>query len=749
MDEGSNSKREPTPEDDDPLKPMRTLVDLEADVSAAVIRDCKLDACVGWFSEKIRALRRSAKVEKTADWIKGWPDVTSLAPETAQQVEELRSELKHHLARLMPDEFTEDMDVAADHPDILTRLEKLQDSWNWRYHRYGIRSPPAPSHRIKTLLDGLLRSHEVRLPGTRSGSEGGHLPLTVEEATVTRGYFTEACKRLRTAIEDENSSALFACGGSIPVVDRGQAAAGDKTATTTTTSPVQLYWSTVRSDSTARKLVLPLDGLAPQSSAAALDDLVAACQPASFGRNGEEILDPSYRLAGKIDPANFASSFHPADFGILQMVENVLLPGISEKDLGYEDDGSKKVMSKSARHYRKLRAELYKLNVYSGPSGHFATHVDTPRSESQIGSLVVCLPSQFSGGRLTVRHGGQQSAFNWSESSQSAIQWAAFYSDCEHEIETITEGHRLTLTYNLYITQAPTAKIDASSLVLQPQSFPLYNAVHEIFSNPRFMEQGGVLGMFCSHAYAHTSNDAHVRLPRALKGADLVVYSVLKTLGAEVSVLPVLGEDDRAVWDDWEEAIYNSRMYQGLETYLKGGGELPKIQADEFLGAEYGRKYDLDRRWKLLLLIRRVSAVRSGAQIMHSIDSERRRKGKDAETVADRVDEDEAEATEAEGVVDWSDGHFYRKRGTLVAPRLWPYGTTNYGEHSSTEETTMAAWPFLYLPGITWLNRPKHAEMAFSHVTYGNEAGVGTQYSYAAIFAVIPPLEERKKHLAQ
>lgn len=40
MDEGSNSKWEPTPEDDDPLKPMRTLVDLEADVSAAVIRVC-------------------------------------------------------------------------------------------------------------------------------------------------------------------------------------------------------------------------------------------------------------------------------------------------------------------------------------------------------------------------------------------------------------------------------------------------------------------------------------------------------------------------------------------------------------------------------------------------------------------------------------------------------------------------------------------------------------------------------------
>ncbi|PYI16592.1 hypothetical protein BO99DRAFT_217958 [Aspergillus violaceofuscus CBS 115571] len=744
MSEDFDPTREQNTNDDDELKPKRTLADLEADVSAAVIRDCKLDACVGWFSERIRALRRSANIEKTADWIKGWPDVTSLAPETAQQVEELRGELKRHLARLMPDEFTEDMDVATDHPDILKRLER-----NYRSRYAG--SPPALDRRIKALLDGLLRSHEVRLPGTHPESQDDHAPPTTaqEEATMGRRYFTEACTRLRTAIENENSSALFACGGSVPVVDRGQSGSADRAAATTTTGPVQVYWSTARSDSTARKLVLPLDGLAPQSSAAALGDLVADCQPASFGRNGEEILDPSYRLAGKIDPSHFASSFHPADFEILQMVENVLLPGISEKDLGREDDGSKPVVSKSARHYRKLHAELYKLNVYSGPSGHFATHVDTPRSESQIGSLVVCLPSQFSGGRLTVRHGGQQKAFDWSEASQSAIQWAAFYSDCEHEIETITEGHRLTLTYNLYITQAPTAKIDASNLVLQPQSFPLYNAVHEIFSNPRFMEQGGVLGMFCSHAYAHTSNDAHVRLPRALKGADLVVYSVLKSLGAEVSVLPVLGDDDRAVCDDWEEAYYNTSMYQGLQTYFKEGGELPKIKTDEFLGAEYGRKYDLDRRWKLLLLIRRVSAVRCGARILHSIDSKRRRNGKAEETVAGRMDEDEAEAKEAEGVVDWSDGHFYRKRGTLVAPRLWPYDTTHYGEHSSMEETTMAAWPFMYLPGITWLNRPKHAEMAFSHVTYGNEAGVGTQYSYAAIFAAIPPFEERKKHLTQ
>lgn len=62
---------------------------------------------------------------------------------------------------------------------------------------------------------------------------------------------------------------------------------------------------------------------------------------------------------------------------------------------------------------RGLRAELYKLNVYSGPDGVFKPHVDTPRSASQIGRLVVCLPVGFEGGELAVRHLGQEMVHDW------------------------------------------------------------------------------------------------------------------------------------------------------------------------------------------------------------------------------------------------------------------------------------------------------------------------------------------------
>ena len=48
-------------------------------------------------------------------------------------------------------------------------------------------------------------------------------------------------------------------------------------------------------------------------------------------------------------------------------------------------------------------AQLYKLNVYSAPSGKFKSHVDTPRAPEQFGSLVVCLPSPHQGRYLIVK----------------------------------------------------------------------------------------------------------------------------------------------------------------------------------------------------------------------------------------------------------------------------------------------------------------------------------------------------------
>lgn len=99
---------------------------------------------------------------------------------------------------------------------------------------------------------------------------------------------------------------------------------------------------------------------------------------------------------------------------------------------------------------RCVKLDPYKVNVY-GEGGFFKPHVDNPSDHNMIGSLVICLPSPHKGGELLVNHEGLQHVFEFSKHSgdTSRIQWAAFYSDCIHEVKPIVEGHRVTITYSI------------------------------------------------------------------------------------------------------------------------------------------------------------------------------------------------------------------------------------------------------------------------------------------------------------
>lgn len=135
--------------------------------------------------------------------------------------------------------------------------------------------------------------------------------------------------------------------------------------------------------------------------------------------------------------------------------------------------------------------------MYSGPSGKFRPHVDTPRSLQQIGSLVVSLPCDHKGGALLVRHGGKSQTFDWSTPEEDAeygsktplIQWAAFYSDCEHEVLEVTAGHRVTLTYNLYAVRGH-GMLTGQNPVLDCTSLHFYKEARDALANPQYIENG-------------------------------------------------------------------------------------------------------------------------------------------------------------------------------------------------------------------------------------------------------------------
>ena len=291
----------------------------------------------------------------------------------------------------------------------------------------------------------------------------------------------------------DSFSSKFCCGGNVMVQD------------------IRINYKQARDGSEVEVSELVLPG----ADENAMSQFLAASSVASFGKGTEEIVDPSYRDAYKFDPDTMTTSFDLSNTSILTDIEALMVPN------------------------RRIRAELHKLNIYTSPNGHFKSHVDTPRSGEMFGSLVVCFPTQFTGGVLAARHQGQEVTFDWSTSYSSSptpctqlVHWAAFFSDVEHEILPVTSGYRITLTYNLYTVKEMASEIFAWT--------PFYQYLQETLKNPQFMPAGGCLGFDCTHAYVFNHLNEKQLLPSVLKGADYMVFSVAKSLGLNVSVKPIV-----------------------------------------------------------------------------------------------------------------------------------------------------------------------------------------------------------------
>jgi hypothetical protein len=93
-----------------------------------------------------------------------------------------------------------------------------------------------------------------------------------------------------------------------------------------------------------------------------------------------------------------------------------------------------------------------------------------------------------------VRHAGHSVTYDWSTTDEDkpAIYWAAFYSDCEHEVLEVTTGHRVTLTYNLFAVPHRTS-LKGKTEGLDVTGLPLYRAVKEALDEPEFLPHGALL----------------------------------------------------------------------------------------------------------------------------------------------------------------------------------------------------------------------------------------------------------------
>jgi hypothetical protein len=267
---------------------------------------------------------------------KSLPDLATLSKEHEGNFKELQTRLN----RLLPGYLDNNESKIIDD----TRLQwKLKSRWRQVSHRFGDSDGPNSFH--ETLWNILMdqRYREQVLKDETDSSSSTHIARV------------EVCRQLKNLIDAQKSSTPFACGGSIPIRDPDATDDSDSVPRIFSV-PVKIFWAT-SNDSNARKLVLPIDDSTSESSQSTLQKLVDDCPLATFGRGQKDVFDPEYRKAGKMEPSHFSTTFHPANFGIIENIEQRLLPSIS-------------TTTQNSLGFRKLTAELYKLNVRINNAKH-------------------------------------------------------------------------------------------------------------------------------------------------------------------------------------------------------------------------------------------------------------------------------------------------------------------------------------------------------------------------------------------
>lgn len=263
-----------------------------------------------------------------------------------------------------------------------------------------------------------------------------------------------------------------------------------------------------------------------------LRPLVERCTRAAFGMGRKTRYDRRVRDALQIKAEGGAFSilhFDPAAAGILEQIRRELVPQIPDAPT----------------------AELYNLNVYA-TGGHFAPHKDTPRGSDMLGTLVVCLPSQFLNGAFVVKHHGVFQTYNWGDAiskqaEPTRLHWAAFFGDVDHQIERVWGGLRVTLTY-LLRRPTSTQKKTAPNRDRGALNTLVQQKLRALLDDRRFLAKGGTLAFPCSHLYHQDARFQRQQKPlsrqtvSALKGRDHGIAAAAMAEGLEVTLYPYMVE---------------------------------------------------------------------------------------------------------------------------------------------------------------------------------------------------------------
>lgn len=302
--------------------------------------------------------------------------------------------------------------------------------------------------------------------------------------------------------------------------------------------------------------------------------------PAPFGKGSETVFDDKVRRALEI-PA------HRLNFQELN---------------GFFTEHLSRCLGILGKRGSRLSPRLYKLHIYQ-EGGMFKPHRDTIHDPNHVATMVVQLPSEFTGGELVLHHNGA--------TVETEGNIFMFYTDVEHEVRPVTSGVRMVLQFDLYEEADPWSDDDRSICTVEVESGDIepleFSSRFSDISDEKYGEvvKASVVGWFERHKHKHLgfllnhSYGRNLLQPSVLKGGDHDLFQSITEAGYSGELVPTLVYHDDPANDHGEHKVYalpidpitgNPRKEWDMHIYTIGGiigGEtLAQQRSVEYTGNE-------------------------------------------------------------------------------------------------------------------------------------------------------------------
>lgn len=231
-----------------------------------------------------------------------------------------------------------------------------------------------------------MNEHNSNCDDHEASSEEEDKTTSKKVRTLTEMAENRVLGQLKKVVTGYQATANYCCGGSIPISSAASQPNAERPGTSKapiTSLPTVLRWDVADKPGFSQRLQFPLPSeSATQDNTKSLNDLLKACSPATFGLDGEDVLDETYRKAGKLDRSQFSTDFHPHDHGIVDAINQILLPDFRSPGM------------KGRGEHRGVLAEQYKFNVRSKPPELFPrlTKFRSTRDRQESFELMLILP---------------------------------------------------------------------------------------------------------------------------------------------------------------------------------------------------------------------------------------------------------------------------------------------------------------------------------------------------------------------